>query len=825
MSTEKEKIRKVAPVAQRRTVSVAGKSNLKTRESAVAGGMQGIRKRSEAKTSAGRGARRAPAPPRFLRGEIFRASVRAERFIALSAPKGLVWLSVFVLGVLFARTPLFFSAYPFGLGFMCATVRHFPFAAMGVFAGALSNGLNGLIYAYASVVLTGARLLISLYGKKHGRGELFYAGSNVRMYMSAMASFACGLYGIIRNGYRYYDLFGSFLLITMSPLFTYLISAGASRECKKSNPFNTVVCSAFAASVLYSLKEFDPLGISLSAVGAGVISVFAARKRGTLYGTAAGTLFGFVGAPSLMHVFSVLGFVTGLARRFSARRSLIIALPFVCAAAYAVSGITGVGSAFACVLLSSLIYFLVEYFGIFDAAEGVFECSDDPRSKSAELSCEERFEALSESFRSLSEVCYALSDRYRRPDESELRLLCDSVCDKYCARCRASSLCWNRDYASTSDVMGKVVCRLSEGKKITRGTIPSFFSSRCPSIDGIINEINSGCAALTKKHLQGSRTEAFAMDYEAIAALISRALEANSAETRVNRKLTSDARDTCARIIGDAPITVTGKRHLHIRASGFDPKSKEYSPLALKHLLEKTCGLRLSEPKYTVENGRASVALNSVRRYGVRMAFLSRPKSDGTECGDCVSVFENREDYYYAMLSDGMGSGNEAALTSSVCSVFLKKMLSAGNAKDISIEMLNDLVRSSRGECSATVDLFELDMLTGKASFIKSGAAPSFVKRGGRLFRIQSKTLPIGIVRAADAEQVSYTVEAGDIIIMQSDGVAQSYEDCPWIANLLTRCWTDDLGAMCARILDAAEANNAECDDRSVCILKIVEMK
>ncbi len=823
MNTEKEKIRKVAPVAQRRNVSAAGKSNLKTRESAVMGGMHGIRRNRE-KKPAGSGARRAPAPPRFLRGEMFRASVRAERFITLSAPKGVALLGVFLLGILFARAPLAFSAYPLGIGFICASVRYFPFAAMGVFAGALSTGIGGLIYAYVTVVLTAARLLISLYGKKHGRA-LFFASSNARMYMAAMASFACGLYGIIRNGYRYYDLFGSFILITISPLFTYLISAGGSGECKKSNVFNTAVCSVFAASLLYSVKDFAALGISLSAVGAGIITVFAARKRGALYGTAAGTVFGFAGAPPLMHVFAVLGLVVGLVRRMSVRVSLIIALPFACIAAYAVSGITGSASAFACVLLSSLLYLAAEYLGLFDAAYGVFECTEKPISKKTELSCEERFEALSESFRSLSEVCYALSDRYRRPDEAELRVLCDSVCDKYCARCRASSLCWNRDYASTSDVMGKVVFRLSEGKKITRGSIPAFFSARCPSIDGIINEINSGCAVLTKKYLQGSRTETFAMDYEAIAALISRALETNSLETRVNRKLTSEARDACAHMMGDAAITVMGKRHLRIIASGFDPKSREYSLSGIKNSLEKTCGFRLSEPKCSVENGRASLALNAVRRYGVRMSFLSRPKSAETECGDCVSVFENREDYYYAMLSDGMGSGNEAALTSSVCSVFLKKMLSAGNAKDISIEMLNDLVRTSRGECSATVDLFELDMLTGKASFIKSGAAPSFVKRGGRLFRIQSKTLPIGIVRAADAEQVSYTVEAGDVIIMQSDGVAQSYEDCPWIANLLTRCWTDDLGTMCARILDAAEANNAERDDRSVCILKIVEMK
>ncbi|MBQ1212999.1 MAG: SpoIIE family protein phosphatase [Clostridia bacterium] len=820
MNREKGKIHMVEPEAQRRQVSAKGKNNLKTTKRAVAGAMNRI---PSGKVAIGAEPRRAPAAPRFLRGNVYRASVRAERLVAASAPKGLVWLCVYLMGVVYARASLLFSAYPLGLGFMCASVKYFPLAAAGVFSGAVANGEAGIAYASVSVLLTSVRLIISMYGKGKERGGLFHIDPSVRMYMSALSAFACGLYGIIRNGYRYYDLFGSFLLVALTPLFTYLISSAASGECKKSKVFNTVACYAFVASLLYSTKDISALGISLSAVGAGIVTALAARKRGALYGTAAGTVLGLAGAPALMHVFSVFGFAVGLLGRLSSRAALLIALPIACISAYAVSGISGAALAFAGLVISSCVYLAVEYFGLLDVAGEALECSETVESKQAEQGCEQRFEALSESFRSLSEMCYALSDRYRRPDESELRGLCEDVCEKYCARCKGSPLCWNRDYSSTADIMGKVVFRLSEGKKITRGSLPTFFSSRCPSIDGIINEINRGCALITKKHLQSNRTEAFAMDYEAISALISRALEENLNENAINRRLTADARAACARYIGEAPLTVTGKRHLRIRASGFDVQNEAYSPQMVKKTLERICGVRLSEPKCALENGRATLSLTAVRRYGVQMSFLSRAKSNGSECGDCVSVFENREDYYYAMLSDGMGSGDEAALTSNVCSVFLKKMLSAGNAKDISIEMLNDLVRSSRGECSATVDLFELDMLTGKACFIKSGAAPSFVKRGGRLFRIQSKTLPIGIVRAADAEQVSYTAEHGDIIIMQSDGVAQSYEDCPWMANLLTRCWTDELATMCVRILDAAEANNKENDDRSVCILRIIE--
>ena len=118
-----------------------------------------------------------------------------------------------------------------------------------------------------------------------------------------------------------------------------------------------------------------------------------------------------------------------------------------------------------------------------------------------------------------------------------------------------------------------------------------------------------------------------------------------------------------------------------------------------------------------------------------------------------------------------MGSGREAALTARICTVFLEKMLTAGNRKETALRLLNSFVRAKGIECSATVDLMELDLITGRAGFIKSGAAPSYVRRDGNLFKLQSKTVPIGIMRALDAEQLCFDVEAGDVSIMLSDDV------------------------------------------------------
>ena len=86
---------------------------------------------------------------------------------------------------------------------------------------------------------------------------------------------------------------------------------------------------------------------------------------------------------------------------------------------------------------------------------------------------------------------------------------------------------------------------------------------------------------------------------------------------------------------------------------------------------------------------------------------------------------------------------------------------------------------------SDTVDLMELDLLHGRASFFKCGAAPTYVFREGSLFKIRSHTVPIGIIEKPDTKRLGFEVSASDVIVMVSDGVTQGKEECPWLFDLL----------------------------------------
>jgi stage II sporulation protein E len=203
-------------------------------------------------------------------------------------------------------------------------------------------------------------------------------------------------------------------------------------------------------------------------------------------------------------------------------------------------------------------------------------------------------------------------------------------------------------------------------------------------------------------------------------------------------------------------------------------------------------------------------------------------ENDEEVCGDMTDAFITDGSYFYALISDGMGSGSSAAYTSGVCSMFIEKMLSAGNRADITLRMLNNVIRSENmgcgDECSATVDLLELDLMSGGASFIKSGAAPTYIAREGTVYKVSSRTMPVGIIKDADARITKFDTKKGDIIVMMSDGCCHDSEDCQWLVEYLCDYMTGakktvPLGEeLCERlkneILREAQKNAPEGEER-----------
>jgi stage II sporulation protein E len=209
----------------------------------------------------------------------------------------------------------------------------------------------------------------------------------------------------------------------------------------------------------------------------------------------------------------------------------------------------------------------------------------------------------------------------------------------------------------------------------------------------------------------------------------------------------------------------------------------------------------------------------------VEAARATSKKKTEEQNGDSTSVFENRENMFYALISDGMGSGEEAHMTSRITAVFLEKLLCAGNKKSTVLKMLNNFIRNKNLECFTTVDLLEIDTITSEASFVKSGAAASYIIRGGKLFKIASTSLPIGITREISSEEIRFELKGGDLIVMISDGVSQSFEDGAWLLSVLSDEINADapLADIARSLIEKAKTKNGRNDDMSVVVLRAEE--
>lgn len=312
-------------------------------------------------------------------------------------------------------------------------------------------------------------------------------------------------------------------------------------------------------------------------------------------------------------------------------------------------------------------------------------------------------------------------------------------------------------------------------------------------------------------------------DYASFSSLLSDASEREEAEEKTDAELSEAA---------GALLHGAGVRAENVRVSGVRKKCLEAENVVidalklssddLSGLVSKLTGTKMRQPVFYLKDGRAALHMESAPLFRIECSRTGVCKRGERVSGDTVSFFRGKDGLFFALISDGMGSGDEAAVSSRTARVFLEKLLAAGAGRQNAISLLNSYLSSREKEVFATVDLFEADLYTGRGVLVKAGAAPSFVMRGGKCRKLQSATAPAGIIRELHAEQLSFPLMNGDLLVMLSDGLAGDGggEEAERALCALPR------GASTAEIAnalmeDAVKRTNRQ-DDLSVCVIKIL---
>ena len=153
-------------------------------------------------------------------------------------------------------------------------------------------------------------------------------------------------------------------------------------------------------------------------------------------------------------------------------------------------------------------------------------------------------------------------------------------------------------------------------------------------------------------------------------------------------------------------------------------------------------------------------------------AVSCHSRQAGVPCGDSHSIRMLEGDRLLMMLSDGMGSGADAARESAQTLRLLGRFLEADVSRELALETVNELMLArSDSDMFATVDMCLIDLATGMAEFTKLAACRSLILRKGEVIAVEGGKLPLGILERVQPTVYAIRLEPGDVVVMASDGV------------------------------------------------------
>lgn len=721
-----------------------------------------------------------------------------------------------VAGAATGMAELSFGASPFGFALLCAVPRR---RVLAVLAGLLLASLaqRQALPFLACVLLTVVlRASLSVVGGKR-RGEkifsrIFEEHISLRVVSAAIGAFGLGLYRLLGSGFLYYHLIGAIISVILAALAASLwVSVGnvTDKDYTKSKSIiiRAVGFVTLCVSVVLGLREISFYGISFSALACMFISLVVMRKKGILYASFLSIFMGLAVSVTYapLFVFATLcyGFVSGVSPVLAAVASFAVGMAW----GVYTDGIFAVTNLLAALLAANVLFLTVDRLFFTEAAEAA------PTVEPAEPTVK--------SYGDARELALARLD----DAAGRIKLLCEG-------------------FSSLSDMLLEETMNIPDLTKI--GEMSKRVGKGLSVEIGEIGETADGIAA--NSEVEGDiypvykslfadeqRMRALAMDYRALSDYVAGIMVENESEYSADKELGErigkelcklfERNDMCAGVFGEYA------KRIIVTCGDIDILERQKS--RIESVVGRVCGFPVKAKEPSELEGVAYVSMYRVAVLDAVCAGRRRSAAgEGKYCGDSFgSVLREDGGRLFAYISDGMGSGSEAAATSELCAAFLDKLLPvnmmASKSPDATLRMLNGFLCGRNGsvirECSATVDLAIFDLIGCRADFYKSGAAPTYVFREGALFKLRSRTVPIGIVSDPDIGRINMELLPGDVIIMVSDGITEGKEECSELFSMLrTRLLTHTADGLADAIMEYADERGCT-DDVSALVIKVSE--
>lgn len=754
---------------------------------------------------------------------------------------------VFVLSLLVSNYEILGILSPFGVALFASLPKNLFYTSfVGSILGYSFLGLAGSSFVqifdsfqtlpniFALILILILKMAMSSYKPKVDKVVFLSVASFLAMLFSNLTV-------LLFNRFSFFNLLiavsGSFLVGSM----TYFCSI--SLKCIRSkrvlshlNIFEKSSMIIVGVVILLSLCNIQFWFLNLGRILGIVIILCVCYKYGFVGGAITGILVSLAITlynPNLVVVagsFIVAGFIAGLFNHFGKLLTVSIFIIVNAVAFILLKADTYMVMSIIDMLIASVAFIcipesLYEKIIINTGAKGSVESVQMNSNISSKL------EFASKTISDLQNSVETVSKKIDTITQMDINNIFESTTDKVCKRCGLNMVCWDTNYADTVNSLNKTARLLRANGRISNFDIPYYFQKKCCKLDELVDNINKSYKSYVVKETTTRRvTEVrnIAIEqFEAMAEMLCEISKEIGEVSRFDDRMAVLVRQifennsvrpnqVCCLIDKYGKICIDVYMYEELRV---DPK-------ILATQISDCMRREFDVPSVMTVKGQTKISFFESANFFVDFYAIQIPCKDGEVCGDSYEYFSDSKGFAHIILSDGMGSGKKAAIDSVMTCSLVLNLIKAGFGFESALKLINSsLLVKSKEESIATLDIATIDLYTGKVYFNKAGAASSFVYKNNKILKINSGSLPIGILKGVAFDKKSLSISDDSIIIMVSDGVIATGTD--WIESELSlhkkKAAKDIANIICKEA--KRRLSDGRSDDMTVIVSKIKHSK
>ncbi|MBR2785364.1 MAG: SpoIIE family protein phosphatase [Clostridia bacterium] len=646
------------------------------------------------------------------------------------------------------------------------------------------------------------------------------------------------------TGALFTDLFNILSSIVICGIMYLVMATGLNVILNIRNGFvytkeESIMMMVTLAMILSILNPIALWGFKVLEIVALVTILIYGWGNGALLGATTGLMMGLTysclceTSMSFVVAMAFSGFIAGFLRRFG---KLAVIIPFIIGNIYIIYN--GLGSSHISIivcetLIASVVLFFMPKFierkldNLFDLGKGLEAVRNNLLSPTKEA--KEKIGAVSEVFESLSEITVPTSKETEKETADVIKKYILGYVNNKCISCSDMDECIDKE--NLDETAQFLAEKLENGEPIEHEMLKFDCKHSKQIIDDIYNMYTNMRITRVLKLRELENTEKVARQYKEVSKLLDNIAndlkEGALVKDASQQKLRDELKFAGYNVYEDEfekTEDLTEYTFVTDILTNIDKQKKTIVELA-SNILEQSMTVKLILNISKTE--KSKIKLISTPKYSISTEIVSENKTGEEVSGDTYLQTELNDLRKLTVISDGVGSGEDASKSSTAVVNMLDRLLSGGFSEEKAIEIVNNIVKlKGEDELYASLDAAIINQRNGECYFIKLGAAPTYLIADGKVVVITSNSIPVGLVEDNEFVPICKKLKEGDFVIQVSDGIVPEGSDINnnYLKNYLLTCdYSKSAKLIAQEIKEILYLNNGGTleDDATVIVNKI----